>query len=78
VYHAAGCHLCERALEQVRALREELGFELREVDIEGDPVLEAGYREWLPVVEIDGRRRFTYHVQPDAFRRAVAQATPDA
>jgi glutaredoxin len=74
VYHADGCHLCERALQQVRALREELGFELREVAIDGDPELEAAYREWIPVVEIDGRRRFTYHVQVDAFRRAVAQA----
>jgi hypothetical protein len=58
----------------VAGLREELGFDLREVDITGDPALEAEYREWLPVVEIDGRRRFTYHVQADAFRRAVAQA----
>jgi glutaredoxin len=74
VFHADGCHLCERMLEQVRALREELGFALREVDIAGDAELEAAYREWLPVVEIDGRRRFTYHLQPDAFRRAVAQA----
>ena len=74
VYHSAGCHLCERALEQVRALRDELDFELREVDIGGDDALESAYREWIPVVEIDGRRRFTYHVQPDAFRRAVAQA----
>jgi glutaredoxin len=74
VYHSEGCHLCERALEQVRALRDELGFDLREVDIAGDPALEEAYREWLPVVEIDGRRRFTYHVQLDAFRRAVAQA----
>ncbi|MHB8469854.1 MAG: glutaredoxin family protein [Gaiellaceae bacterium] len=74
VYHAVGCHLCERALEQVRALQAELGFELSEVDIGGDPGLEAAYREWLPVVEIDGRRRFTYRLQPDVFRRAVAQA----
>jgi glutaredoxin len=78
VYHAEGCHLCERALESVRALRDELGFDLREVDITGDPALEAVYREWLPVVEIDGRRRFTYHVQPDAFRRAVAQAAAES
>jgi glutaredoxin len=78
VYHAQGCHLCERALEQVRSLRDELGFELREVDIGGDPALEAAYREWLPVVEIDGRRRFTYHVQPGPFRQAVAQAAARA
>ena len=78
VYHSTGCHLCERALQQVRDLRDELRFDLREVDISGDPALEEAYREWLPVVEIDGRRRFTYHIQPDAFRRAVAQAAADS
>jgi glutaredoxin len=74
LYHAAGCHLCDRARGVLAQLEGELGFDLREVDITGDPALEAEYREWLPVVEIDGRRRFTYHVQPEAFRRAVAQA----
>ena len=74
LYHAHGCHLCERALEQVHELRTELDFELSTVDITGVAELEATYREWLPVVEIDGRRRFTYYIQPDAFRRAVAQA----
>ena len=74
LYTAHGCSLCgpvRRRLENVRA---EVPFELEEVDITGVPELEGRYREWLPVVEIDGRRRFTYHVQPDAFRRAVAQA----
>jgi hypothetical protein len=78
VFHSASCHLCERALEQVRGLREELGFDLREIDIAGDPALEETYRAWLPVVEIDGRRRFTYHIQVDAFRRAVAQAAAES
>ena len=74
VYHAAGCHLCVRARGVVADLQAELGFELDEIDITGDPALEAEYRKWLPVVEVDGRRRFTYYVQPDALRRAVAQA----
>jgi glutaredoxin len=77
LYHAAGCHLCERALEQVQSLQQELGFELELIDIGGDDALEAEYRAWLPVVEIDGRRRFTYFVQPEPFRRAVAQATAE-
>jgi hypothetical protein len=55
----------------VAALRQELGFELEEVDIGGVPELEARYREWLPVVEIDGRRAFVYHVDETAFRRKV-------
>jgi glutaredoxin-like protein DUF836 len=74
VYHAAGCRLCERALAQVRELRAELAFALEEVAIDGDPDLEARYRELIPVVEIDGERAFTYYVHEDAFRRRLAAA----
>ena len=42
--------------------------------IDGDPELEARYRELLPVVEIDGEQAFVYFVQPDALRRRLAQA----
>ena len=48
------------------------GVRYREVDITGDPDLEARYREWLPVVEIDGARAFVYHVQPEGLRRKLA------
>jgi glutaredoxin len=68
LYHADGCHLCERA----RAVLDDAGVTYREVDITGDPELEARYREWIPVVEIDGRRAFTYYVQPDALRRRLS------
>ena len=72
LYHAEGCHLCERARAILEQVREEADFELQEIDIGGDPGLEAQYREWLPVVEIDGERAFVYYVDPDAFRRKVA------
>ena len=71
LYHAQGCHLCERAREQLVALRGELDFELVEVDIGGDADLEAAYREFLPVVELDGERLFTYYVFPDVLRRRL-------
>jgi len=74
VFHAEGCHLCERALAQLRALRDELGFELQEVAIDGDPQLEERYREWLPVVELDGERLFTYYVHEEALRRRLGAA----
>jgi hypothetical protein len=50
----------------------ESGEPFQEVDIAGDPQLEAAYREWLPVVEIDGERSFVYFVDPAAFRRKLA------
>ena len=48
--------------------------EFEAVDIAGVPDLEARYREWLPVVEIDGRRSFVYYVDPAALRRKLAQS----
>jgi glutaredoxin len=74
LYSAEGCHLCDRARETVTALHEELGFELEEVDIGGDPALEARYRELIPVVEIDGKQAFRYFVPPEALRRRLAQS----
>jgi hypothetical protein len=58
----------------VADLREELGFELEEIAIDGNPDLEARYRELLPVVEIDGKQAFVYFVEPEALRRKLAQA----
>ena len=75
LYGARGCHLCERARETIVAARDELGFELEEVDITDVPELEERYRTLLPVVEIDGRRAFFYHVPADAFRRALGAQT---
>jgi glutaredoxin len=75
LYYAEGCHLCERARKIVASVRTEIPFELDEVDIGGDPLLESRYREWLPVVEIDDEREFVYYVDPDAFRRKVAAQT---
>jgi len=74
LYSAPGCHLCEGAKRVLAGVRAEEPFELREVDISGDEALEAEYREWLPVVEIDGERAFTFFVEPESLRRKLAQA----
>jgi glutaredoxin len=75
LYHANGCHLCERARAAVAEARQEHDFDYEEVDIGGDAQLEQRYREWLPVVEIDGERAFVYHVDRAALvRRLSAQS----
>jgi hypothetical protein len=50
---------------------DEAGVHYHAVDITGDVDLEARYREWLPVVEIDGKRAFVYYVDPAALRRRL-------
>jgi hypothetical protein len=68
LFHAEGCHLCERALAVVR---EVCGDDVELVDIGGDRALEARYRERIPVVELDGEPVFTYFVDADALRRRL-------
>ena len=68
LYTAAGCHLCEQA----RAVLDDEGVAYDEVDIAGDPGLEAAYREWLPVVEIDGERAFVYRIPRETLRRRLS------
>ena len=61
--------------ERVRA---EVPFALDVVEIDGDAALEAAHREWLPVVEVDGERAFTWFVDPDALRERLLRPPPDA
>ena len=47
----SGCHLCEEALAELRAL----GIEPRLRDVDGDPVLFAQFDFRVPVVLVGGR-----------------------
>ena len=69
LYTRQGCHLCDRA----RDVLDRVGVSYESVDITGDDVLEERYREWLPVVEIDGARAFVYYVDEAALRRKLSQ-----
>ena len=67
LYTARDCHLCERAREILDAE----SVDYLEVEITGDAELESLYREWLPVVEIDGERAFVYRIPVEALRRKL-------
>jgi glutaredoxin len=71
LYVAAYCHLCERAREDLGPLQAEFGFEVEEIDITGVPELERRYREWIPVVEIDGERVSVYRVEERELRHKL-------
>ena len=64
LYSRAGCHLCDAARDVLLAERSRSPFELVEVDVAGDDLLEREYGIRIPVVEIEGRERFEYEVDP--------------
>jgi hypothetical protein len=72
LYTAHGCSLCGPVRRRIENVREDVPFDLEEIDITGVPELEATYRKWLPVVEIDGVRAFVYRVDEDELRVMVS------
>ena len=48
------CHLCHELVEALEPVARQYGWEIKVVDIEQDPVLEARWDELIPVVLVDG------------------------
>jgi glutaredoxin len=71
VYSRAGCHLCDVVKEQLDRLRGRADFTWREVDIDSDPDLRQRYNEEVPVVFVDGRKAFKYHLKERDFLRRL-------
>ncbi len=71
LYSRPGCHLCDVARETILALRERLGFEFEEVDIEADEELELEYGIRIPVVLVDGVEVFEIRVDPAQLSEAL-------
>ncbi|MCC6833198.1 MAG: glutaredoxin family protein [Thermoleophilia bacterium] len=75
VYTATGCCLCDDARSVLDRLAPELGIAVRWVYIDGDPELEARWRERIPAGVLDGRRVFKYRVDEELLRRRAARRT---
>ena len=72
VYSRKGCHLCELVKESLAKLERRGGFTWREVDVDGDHELRRQFNDEVPVVFIDGRKAFKYHMNEQEFLRKLA------
>jgi glutaredoxin len=71
VYSKPDCHLCIDAIVVLRRLQDELGFDLRELDITAEEVLHRAYFERIPVVELDGEELCEYFVDEALVRERL-------
>ncbi len=74
LYTRPGCHLCEEAKSAITPLLREFSAALREVNIDGDPVLEERYGWDIPVIFIGARKAAKHRVDVDQFRRQLQDA----
>jgi glutaredoxin len=71
LYSRKGCHLCEVVKESLAKLHKRGGFSWREVDVDSDPGLHRQFTDEVPVVFIDGRKAFKYHMDEREFLRRL-------
>ena len=72
VYSRKGCHLCEVVKESLAKLSRRGGFTWREIDVDTDLELRRRFNDEVPVVFIDGRKAFKYHMNEQEFLRKIA------
>ena len=74
LYGKVGCGLCDEARAALDEVAAELTFELREVDILGDPVLFERYRYRIPVIVKDGHEVAEGQVSASDLSAALSNA----
>jgi hypothetical protein len=57
----------------LESLRGELSFEVEVVDVDADPVFEAKYDEWVPVLTADGEELCHYFLDEPKVREYLAR-----
>lgn len=72
LYTRPGCHLCGPAREVVRRVQHATDVSWVEIDISGDPDLEAEYGGRVPVLLLDGREHDEFRVDEERLRRDVS------
>jgi glutaredoxin len=72
VYSRKGCHLCEIVKESLGKLQKRGGFTWREIDVDSDAESRRRFTDEVPVVFIDGRKAFKYHMDEQEFLRKLA------
>jgi len=71
VYSRKGCHLCEVVKESLDKLSRRGGFTWREIDVDTNDELRRQFNDEVPVVFIDGRKAFKYHMSEQEFLRKL-------
>jgi glutaredoxin len=74
LYTRPGCHLCDEAKSVMAPLLREFGGALREVNIDGDPILEERYGSDIPVIFIGQKKAAKHRVDVNQFRRQLRDA----
>ena len=71
LYTRPGCHLGNDLRAMCERLAGEIAFEFTEVNIEGDPAMQARYEREVPILFVEGRLVVRYRTSERELRRIL-------
>ncbi len=71
LYSKPGCCLCDEVKAQLAKLREAYRFDWREVNILEDAPAFEQFKEEIPVIFINGKKVFKFHLDEKDFLRRI-------
>lgn len=74
IYSKPDCCLCDQVKEQLKKLQALHEFAWREINILDDPAAFESFQYEIPVVFVDGRRAFKYHLDEKRFVRLLVES----
>lgn len=72
MYHREGCHLCEQMVASLFQLQDELGYKIKQIDIDTDSLLREKYAVDIPVVTYQGEVILYHFFDETELRKALA------
>jgi glutaredoxin len=77
VYSKPACCLCDKVKAQLSKLREKHSFAWQEVNILGDASIYEKFKDEIPVIFVNGKKAFKYHLDERRFIRLLKAAACD-
>ena len=71
IYSKPHCSLCEEAKKILLKVKETLHFELKEIDISSDNSVLEKYKEQIPIIFINGKKAFKFHVDEEELKKKL-------
>jgi len=75
VYYRHGCHLCEQMMASLLQLKPELGYEIKQINIDEDDNLRQKFHADIPVVTYQDEVIFYHFFDELALREALNKTT---
>ena len=76
IYGRSGCHLCEKVLNLLVPVKDQLNIEINEILIDNNKELEDLYGQLIPVIHVDGKYFSHFRLDLEEFKSFLEKHHP--